>query len=234
MRPVVVEYPAKRGANKSANSKKNKPAAPKPIIVTRFAPEGRRRIPKNVEEKKAKGYLPCDQCQDYIRPSNFNAHMESHVVYKQMMYVCYNCDIGFDSLPNLFEHYEEEHAVVDVESEKTQFECMKCGHLNDFCVDLRMHLHEKHQLGNSDACLIRCLMCEEMFNDKNEYERHHLEHLTCRTCNLTFRTMYLHKIHEIEHLPNPKPYECFVCHFRFEGIDFLRYHSRHDHPIPDH
>lgn len=180
------------------------------------------------EKQLERGYLECPECEGLIRPCNFNRHMEGKPLLVST-YICYNCDASFGRENLLMAHYEMMHAIIDLDSNETQFLCTKCGDAERSPNALRDHLHRHHGLGNEDASLFKCRECDDrIFDDIESFTAHTAVHYVCDICNARSRTPYLAKVHRIGHWKAERPFECFVCHYRFDNIDVLIFHLR-DH-----
>lgn len=165
-----------------------------------------------------------------IRPANFIPHVDSHSSsLKVVKIVCNNCDAIFESFPRLNTHYEENHAIIDPESNRTKYMCSKCDTSYIRLAKLRIHLTNKH--GRPPARIFECRACNASFTEMQQINSHIKIHTKCDICSENCRTEQALRHHKLSHVEIDKPIECFVCHSKHKNISFLRTHMKYAHPV---
>lgn len=172
----------------------------------------------------------CPICHRMIRPENYDVHVQEHSSSLKMTKMkCNNCDSVFESYHELNVHYEEQHTAFDPKLKRKKYYCTRCSASYVKMHKLRTHLTEKHK--KPVARYFECRACGFKHRDIEKIEKHIKIHTTCEICSEVCKSEVALRTHMISHSNVENPFECFVCHERFQNVHILRIHSKYSHAV---
>jgi KRAB domain-containing zinc finger protein len=161
----------------------------------------------------------CRVCNREIRPDTMENHLKTHENEKERKFQCEICSLKFLTAISL-----RNHGYYHNQKEKADLQCQFC--FKKFNVKKHFERHMK-----SHARFLKCDHCGFLFTRKDQLMAHMKKHMAaeifkCGTCDKTFKSKTLLKIHQTTHL---KAYECDVCGHKFATNYYVRQHKIANH-----
>ncbi|XP_059478062.1 zinc finger protein 761-like isoform X2 [Neocloeon triangulifer] len=204
---------------------------------------------KNPLNEASYAPLVCSSCE--IQLDNADAFVDHYrVQHKQELTACPLCQVFFDSIFSLRQHWYQLHLKilhntevelanghkVKIQRKPTKYQCKQCKMTFDKIYLYKSHLSEERRKRQNKSTL-QCDYCDEMFESEMDKTWHmlntHQEYLPfeCSKCKRRFRLKHSRDLHERCHKEDS--HLCNTCGKILPDKMMLKLHLRqHMDPVP--